>query len=101
MLGDARRLDAAAIVIVTPNHVHAPIAIAALEAGLHVICDKPLCTSAADADGIQKAAARADRIVGLTYTYAGFASLREAAQRVRSGPSARSAWSSRSSSRNG
>ncbi|MCC6920893.1 MAG: Gfo/Idh/MocA family oxidoreductase [Alphaproteobacteria bacterium] len=85
LISDAGRLGAEAIVIVTPNHLHAPIALAALEAGLHVICDKPLCTSAGDARAIVKAAMRAERIVGLTHTYAGYASIAEAARRVRAG----------------
>ncbi len=85
LLADAGRLEAEAIVIVTPNHLHAPIAVAALEAGLHVICDKPLCISVAEAERIEAVAVKANRIVAVTYTYAGFASLQEAARRVRDG----------------
>lgn len=85
LIADAGRLEAAAIVIVTPNHLHAPIALAALNAGLHVICDKPLCTSVGDARAIVGAAVQAGRIVGLTHTYAGYASIGEAARRVRAG----------------
>lgn len=85
MIAGAAQLGADAVVIVTPNHLHAPIALAALEAGLHVICDKPLCVSVAEADRIAAAARTANRIVGVTYTYAGYASLREAARRVQAG----------------
>ena len=46
------------VAIVTPNHLHHPIASAALDAGFHVICDKPLATSVAEAEElVQRAAA--------------------------------------------
>lgn len=45
--------------ILAPNYLHAPIAIAAAEAGKHVICIKPLATSLADADRMLDAVARA------------------------------------------
>ena len=38
-----------AVAIVTPNHLHAPVAEAFLKAGIHVICDKPLTTTSRDA----------------------------------------------------
>ena len=41
-----------AVVIVTPNHLHAPIATAFLEAGIDVICDKPLSTTLAEAEAL-------------------------------------------------
>ena len=47
---EAARADGIeAVAIVTPNHLHAPVAEAFLKAGIHVICDKPLTTSAGDA----------------------------------------------------
>jgi predicted dehydrogenase len=85
LIADARQLDIEALVIATPNNLHAPQAITALEAGLHVICDKPLATSVNEAQAIAAAAARANRIVGVTYTYAGFAALRRAAALVAEG----------------
>ena len=41
-----------AVVIVTPNHLHAPVATAFLEAGIDVICDKPLSTTLAEAEAL-------------------------------------------------
>ena len=47
--GEAAREDGVeAVAIVTPNHLHAPVATAFLRAGIHVICDKPLATSVAE-----------------------------------------------------
>ncbi len=43
-----------AVVIVTPNHLHVPIAKAFLEAGIHVICDKPLAAHLADTEGLSE-----------------------------------------------
>ena len=60
------------VAIVTPNHVHAGPAIAALEAGLAVLSDKPLAGTLADAEAIAAAAARTGGLVGLTHTYAGY-----------------------------
>ena len=45
MLEGARADGIEAVVIVTPNHLHYPVAKAFLEAGMHVICDKPLTTT--------------------------------------------------------
>ncbi|MFV1563299.1 Gfo/Idh/MocA family oxidoreductase, partial [Phaeobacter sp. JH20_36] len=45
-----------AVAIVTPNHLHAGPSIAFLNAGIHVICDKPLAASAAEAEAIRQAA---------------------------------------------
>ena len=76
---EARRPDGArAVAIVTPNGLHAPIAIASLEAGLAVISDKPAATSLLEARGIAAAVARSGRAYMLTMTYAGYAMVREA-----------------------
>src|SRR5689334_21191280 len=48
---EAARTDGIeAVSIVTPNHMHGPVAKAFLEAGIHVICDKPLTTTVAEAE---------------------------------------------------
>ena len=60
------------VAVVTPNHLHAAPAIAALEAGLAVLCDKPLAGALCDGQAIADAARRNGGLVGLTHTYAGY-----------------------------
>ncbi len=50
-----------AVDITTPNYLHAPMAIAALESGKHVLCERPLARSATEAEAMRKAAKKADR----------------------------------------
>jgi predicted dehydrogenase len=71
--------------IVTPNHVHAPAAIAALEAGLPVLADKPLADTLEAALAIQDAATRSGGLVGITHTYIGYPMVRQARDLVASG----------------
>jgi predicted dehydrogenase len=66
------------VAIVTPNHMHAPVAIAALEAGLPVLTDKPLTDTLAAADEFAAAAARTGGLVGVTHTYAAYPLVRQA-----------------------
>jgi predicted dehydrogenase len=61
-----------AVAIVTPNHMHAPPAIAAMEAGFDVIIDKPLADSLENAQAIAEAAARTGRRIAVTHTYTGY-----------------------------
>jgi predicted dehydrogenase len=74
-----------AVSIVTPNHVHAPAAIAMLKAGIHVICDKPLTVSLAEAKRMQTAVAGSDRIFALTHNYTGYPLVRCMRQMIRAG----------------
>ena len=74
-----------AVAIVTPNHLHHAVASAFLAAGIHVICDKPLCTSLADARDLEKRVAESGRIFVLTHNYAGYPLIREARARVEAG----------------
>lgn len=66
------------VVIVTPNHLHYPIARAALEAGFHVLSDKPATATLEEALSIQELVRSSDRLYGLTYTYTGYPLIREA-----------------------
>jgi predicted dehydrogenase len=74
-----------AVSIVTPNHVHAPAAIALLKAGVHVICDKPLTVSLAEAKRMQAAVAASGRIFALTHNYTGYPLVRCMRQMIRAG----------------
>ncbi|MDO8186277.1 Gfo/Idh/MocA family oxidoreductase [Conexibacter sp. JD483] len=60
-----------ALYVGLPNHLHADAAVAAAEAGLHLLVDKPLCTTLADADRVLAAAARADvrLMVGFSHRF--------------------------------
>ena len=83
---EAARPDGIEVVsIVTPNHLHAPIATAFLNAGIHVICDKPLATTAADARRLQALAAQSGRILAVTYNYTGYPMVRQARRMVQEG----------------
>lgn len=78
-----RRIEAVAIV--TPNHMHAPPAIAALEAGFAVIIDKPLADNLANARAIADAAARTGMPIAVTHTYTGYPLVKQARRLVTSG----------------
>lgn len=74
-----------AVAIVTPNHLHAAPAVAFLQRGIHVICDKPLAASAADARAIAAAARASSARFFLTHNYAASAMIREARAMVAEG----------------
>jgi predicted dehydrogenase len=82
-LPEGERLDA--VSIVTPNHVHFPVARAFVEAGFHVICDKPLTTTAQEADELVRAVERAAIVFGVTYNYTGYPMVKQAREMVREG----------------
>lgn len=64
---DQAGLDA--VVVATPDDLHAPMALAALERGLHVLCEKPLARSAAEARLMYEAAERAGVVHMVFFTY--------------------------------
>jgi predicted dehydrogenase len=66
------------VVITTPNHLHLPIALAALEAGTPVMSDKPATATYVEAEVLEAAVSRSGLPYGLTHTYAGYAMVREA-----------------------
>ena len=66
------------VVIATPNHLHLPVAVAALEAGIPVMSDKPATATYDEALKLEAAVAKAGLPYGLTHTYAGYAMVREA-----------------------
>jgi predicted dehydrogenase len=73
------------VAIVTPNHLHLPVAQAALKAGLPVMSDKPATATYAEALSLEKAVAAAKLPYGLTHTYAGYPLVREAREICASG----------------
>ncbi len=84
--GEAAREDGIdAVAIVTPNHLHFEPAKAFLEAGINVICDKPMTTSLADAEALQAAVGDSGLIFGLTHNYTGYPLVRHAREMVAAG----------------
>ena len=76
---EARRKDGVeAVAIVTPNHMHAAPAIEFLKRGIHVICDKPLTATMAEAKKLAAAADKADALFILTHNYTGYPLVRQA-----------------------
>ncbi len=71
--------------IVTPNHLHFPVARVFLEQGIHVICDKPLTTTLEDAEHLCRLAAERDLVFAVTHNYTGYPMVKEARERVEAG----------------
>jgi predicted dehydrogenase len=74
-----------AVAIVTPNHVHHPAAREFLKRGIHVICDKPLTSTLADAKKLVAAAEKSDAHFILTHNYTGYPMVRQARAMVAEG----------------
>jgi predicted dehydrogenase len=74
-----------AVAIVTPNHMHAGPAIAFLNAGIHVICDKPLAATVEDAKAIENAVSKSTARFFLTHNYTGYPLIRQAREMVANG----------------
>lgn len=83
---EAARPDGARMVaIVTPNDTHFEIAKAALEAGLHVMSDKPATRDLAEARALARAVDASGKLYGLTHVYTGYPMVREAREVVARG----------------
>ncbi|MEL7262369.1 MAG: Gfo/Idh/MocA family oxidoreductase [Pseudomonadota bacterium] len=74
-----------AVSIVTPNHVHYAAAREFLKRGIHVICDKPLTSTLADAKKMVKAAEASDALFILTHNYTGYPMVRQAREMIAGG----------------
>ncbi len=74
-----------AVAIVTPNHLHAPVARAFLARGIDVICDKPLTATLAEAEALAADHAATDTVFAVTYVYASHAMVRQAREMVLAG----------------
>ncbi len=83
---EAARADGIDIVaIVTPNHLHGRIASAFLDAGIHVICDKPLTTTLSEAMELVQRVRQSRCLFALTHNYSGYPMVRQAREMVAAG----------------
>jgi predicted dehydrogenase len=83
---ESKRPDGIEVVsIVTPNHLHHAPAKAFLDAGIHVMCDKPLTTTVADALDLADIVKRTGLVFGLTHNYTGHPLVRQAREMVLAG----------------
>ncbi len=82
-LPDGDRMDF--VSITTPNHVHFPVAQAALEAGYHVVCDKPMTFDLGQAETLMQQVENSKSVFALTHNYTGYPLVRQAREMVLSG----------------
>ena len=71
--------------IVTPNHMHFPIAKSFLEAGFHVVCEKPMTVSLDEAVKLRKIVDKTGKVFALTHTYTGYPMVKQARYMVAAG----------------
>ncbi|MDA0874760.1 MAG: Gfo/Idh/MocA family oxidoreductase, partial [Bacteroidetes bacterium] len=71
--------------IVTPNFLHHPVAKAALEAGFHVVCDKPMTMTVEESEDLCRTVSRTGRVFALTHNYTGYPMVKQARDMVRKG----------------
>jgi predicted dehydrogenase len=77
--------DVDVVHICTPNHLHGPLASAALAAGKHVVCEKPLALDATEARGLVDTARESGLVATVPFVYRFYALVREARARVAAG----------------
>ena len=73
------------VVIVTPNHLHVPISLAAIKAEFHVFCEKPAGVSFAEVKELQDVIHASESLYGLAHTYLGYPMVWQARHLVESG----------------
>ena len=73
------------VTVVTPNHMHFPVAKAALEAGFHVVCDKPLTLTLAEAEELARIVAASKAVFVVTHNYTGYPLVRQAREMILAG----------------
>jgi predicted dehydrogenase len=71
--------------IATPNHMHFPVAKAAVEAGFHVICDKPLTLTLKEAEDLAAIVKKSNVVFAVTHNYTGYPLVRQAREMALSG----------------
>ena len=83
LLPGGERIDF--VSIVTPNHVHFEVAKAFIEAGFHVVCDKPMTNTVEDAESLCKLVSEYGAVFALTHNYTGYPMVKQARELVRNG----------------
>ena len=78
-----RRIDF--VTVATPNHMHFPVARAALEAGFHVVCDKPLTLTLKEAEELAAVVAASNSVFVVTHNYTGYPLVRQAREMIQAG----------------
>ena len=71
--------------IVTPNHVHFDVAKTFIEAGIHIVCDKPMTTTVEDAEALCRLVKQHDVVFALTHNYTGYPMVKQARELVKQG----------------
>ncbi len=82
-LPEGERIDF--VSVTTPNHTHFEIAKAAVDAGFHVVCDKPMTFDLAQAEELAQAVDNSNVVFALTHNYTGYPLVRQAREMIRSG----------------
>jgi predicted dehydrogenase len=82
-LPEGERIDF--VSVVTPNHFHFPVARDSLEAGFHVICDKPMTLTVQEAKALQKVVKKSRKVFALTHNYTGYPMVKLARDMSRQG----------------
>ena len=82
-LTEDKRIDF--VSIVTPNHIHHPAAKLFMEAGINIVCDKPMTTTLDEAEELCRIAKSKDRIFAVTYTYTGYPMVKQAKKLIADG----------------
>jgi predicted dehydrogenase len=70
------------VIIATPNDTHYEIAKTFMEHGIHIMCDKPLALNARQGEELEKISQEKDLLFGVTYTYTGYAMIRQAREMI-------------------
>lgn len=83
---EAKRSDGIeAVSIATPNKFHYQMCKDSLEAGLHVVCEKPLCFSVAEAEELKRIAEAKGKLICITYGYTGYTIIHQARKMIENG----------------
>lgn len=82
-LPESERIEV--VSVLTPNFLHFPMAKKLIENGFHVICEKPLTTTLAEAEVLESALKKSNTIFAVTYTYTGYPMIRQMREMIQSG----------------